>query len=241
MQTKNTLPITEARRKIFSIAEEVQTKNNYYTLTEHGVPKVVILSAQRYEKILEQQDGKLILADKSSGKYALPYPGIFSKTLIIRDESRVVYLSGKDQEARRQEEELIKSQLFVELIEKYKYPLSSVELGRYVRLGGESSKRYIEADIIINDEKNNAQIIFEVGTFNDYEKNIDCALADLFSLANAVSYVKKPKWLIYFSRFSRNGVMKEKILSVNCEKFNSFLAWKKAGRPGEKTIVSFKN
>jgi len=49
MNTKTTIPISEARAKIFKIADEVQKASNYYTLTEKGRPKAVILSAEDFE------------------------------------------------------------------------------------------------------------------------------------------------------------------------------------------------
>lgn len=49
MNIKTTLPISEARKKIFEIANDVQKPNNYYTLTENGRPKAVILSAVDFE------------------------------------------------------------------------------------------------------------------------------------------------------------------------------------------------
>jgi len=49
MNTKTTLPISEARKKIFDIAEEVQKPSNYYTLTENGRAKAVIMSAEEFE------------------------------------------------------------------------------------------------------------------------------------------------------------------------------------------------
>jgi len=49
MDAKTTLPISEARKKIFKIAEKVQKPATYYTLTEKGRPKVVVLSADEFE------------------------------------------------------------------------------------------------------------------------------------------------------------------------------------------------
>lgn len=49
MKTRTTLSISEARKKIFKIAEDVQKPNNYYTLTEKGRPKAVIISAEEFE------------------------------------------------------------------------------------------------------------------------------------------------------------------------------------------------
>ncbi len=53
MSVKTTLPISEARKKIFKIAEEVQKPNRYYTLTEKGRAKAVIVSAEEFESLME--------------------------------------------------------------------------------------------------------------------------------------------------------------------------------------------
>ena len=39
----------QTRRKIFKIAESVQKPSTYYTLTEKGKPKAVVLSAEEFE------------------------------------------------------------------------------------------------------------------------------------------------------------------------------------------------
>ena len=49
MNIKNTLPITRARQNFFKITDEVQRARNYYTLTERGVPKAVIMSADEFD------------------------------------------------------------------------------------------------------------------------------------------------------------------------------------------------
>lgn len=49
MNSKRTLSISEARKKFFKIAEEVQKPSIYYTLTEKGRPKAVIMSAEEFE------------------------------------------------------------------------------------------------------------------------------------------------------------------------------------------------
>ena len=240
MKTKNTMPLTEARRNIFSLADAVQKPDTHYILTDRGVPKMVAISVKKFEQLMNGGE-KFQLADGNSRKYGFQGNQFFSKTLIIRDESRVIYLSGNDQNqnSRYQEEGLIKSQLFVKLIEEYSYPLGIIELGRYVKVGGENSRKYIEADIIINDERGNVDTIFEVGLFSEYEKNADKIISDLFDLASALSWVKKPKNLIYFSRSCKNGNAQEKATVIDYSKFNSFLAWKKAGRPNTKEIPHY--
>lgn len=49
MNTKTTIPITEARKNIFEIANAVQKPGVYYTLTENGRPKVTLMSAEEFD------------------------------------------------------------------------------------------------------------------------------------------------------------------------------------------------
>ena len=56
MNTKNTLSISEARKRIFEIAEDVQKPGEYYTFTEKGRPKVVLMSAEEYESWTETME-----------------------------------------------------------------------------------------------------------------------------------------------------------------------------------------
>jgi prevent-host-death family protein len=234
MRTKNILPITEARKNIFALAENVQSQKSYYTLTEHGRPKAVLVSAEKFEELLEKKSFRI--SDASSEIYGERVPQIFSKGLIIRDESRVVYLSDKDRENKNRQADLVKAQLYVQLIEKYGYPVEMVQFGRYVKIGEHDSKRYIEADVIVNDARGNVRMIFEVSPFSDFEKNTDRVAADLFDLGRALSLAKKPERLVHYSRAMRNGKAEEKIISIDYSRFDTFLSWKRAGRPGEKTI-----
>jgi|SRR3989344_3269797 len=51
-----TISISQARKEIFAIAEEVQKPGLYFTLTEKGRPKVVILSAEEFESLIETME-----------------------------------------------------------------------------------------------------------------------------------------------------------------------------------------
>jgi prevent-host-death family protein len=56
MDIKRIIPISEARKRIFEIADEVQAPNKIYTLTADGKPKAVIMSAEEYESWLETME-----------------------------------------------------------------------------------------------------------------------------------------------------------------------------------------
>ena len=49
MDAKTTLSISEARKKIFKIAEMVQRPSTRYTLTDKGRPKAVVMSADEFD------------------------------------------------------------------------------------------------------------------------------------------------------------------------------------------------
>ena len=49
MDAKTTLSISEARKRIFEIAEKVQKPDVHYTLMENGRPKAVIMSVEEFE------------------------------------------------------------------------------------------------------------------------------------------------------------------------------------------------
>ncbi len=54
--TKTTISMSDARKRFFEIADEVQTPNRVYTLTADGKPKVVLMSAEEYESWTETME-----------------------------------------------------------------------------------------------------------------------------------------------------------------------------------------
>jgi len=56
MNIKTTIPISEARRNIFKIAEKIQKPGVYFTFTEKGKPKGVIMSAEEFESWTETME-----------------------------------------------------------------------------------------------------------------------------------------------------------------------------------------
>jgi len=56
MTSKHTIPISEARKRIFDIAEDVQKPGQYYTLTEKGRAKAVVMSADEFESLMETME-----------------------------------------------------------------------------------------------------------------------------------------------------------------------------------------
>ena len=80
MNSKNSLSLTEARKNIFKLADEVQKGSKHYYLTEKGRAKAVLMSADEFdswqetlavEKIFPDLDKEVSRADEAvkSGAY----------------------------------------------------------------------------------------------------------------------------------------------------------------------------
>lgn len=55
-----TIPITEGRKQLFRIAEDVQAPDTYYSFTVDGKPQVVLMSQDEFDSIMETME---ILSD----------------------------------------------------------------------------------------------------------------------------------------------------------------------------------
>lgn len=53
MDQTTTISITEARKRLFQIAKDVQTPGRSYTLTENGKPKAIIISFEEFDSLKE--------------------------------------------------------------------------------------------------------------------------------------------------------------------------------------------
>lgn len=106
MNTKTTLSITDARNKIFELAEAVQKPNTYYTLTDRGRPKAVLLSAEEFDSLIESlelahdedllKDFKEAEKDFAEGKYTSWQEvkqelGLREPAMVLRDKGKKKY------------------------------------------------------------------------------------------------------------------------------------------------------
>ena len=105
MDIKNTLPVTEVRKKLFQIVEEVDKAGTHYIITEKGKAKAVIVSVEEFESLVEtievmnefpdlDKDIKEFEADIKSGRYKT-YPTleeiINKHAFTVADKSKIKY------------------------------------------------------------------------------------------------------------------------------------------------------
>jgi prevent-host-death family protein len=259
MRMRTTLPISEARKRFFTIAEEVQKPNTYYTLTERGRPKAVIVSANRFEALVDGRaggrassrsvDGKgsdgFVVREGSDVRYGgsavMRAPGDRAGAIVVREAPRALYLSGQVPDSAYHAKELAKAQLYVELVEKYKYPVQSVEVGRCVKVGGRASRRYIEADIVVEEgDGDGVLLLFAVSAPQEYISHLHAAVQELFELAAAFAGDRRlPIFLVYYTRSHEKGKSYRQWTVIDHSRYGSYEEWRAAGEPCEGGIPTY--
>jgi len=112
MDTRTTLPISEARKKIFKIAEKVQKSATRYTLTEKGRPKVVMMSAEEFESWQEtlevirefpnlEKDIEKAEKDYKKGNYLTLEEILTEEGFILANKSKSKYVSDRSIKKRK--------------------------------------------------------------------------------------------------------------------------------------------
>ncbi len=102
MNTKTTLPITEFRRRIFELVDKIEKRGSYYTITEKGRPKAVIMSAEEFEswqetlKVQEmfpdlKKDIKEAREDYKKGEYITLEELLKEEGFVLADKSKAKY------------------------------------------------------------------------------------------------------------------------------------------------------
>jgi len=97
-----TISITQARKKIFKISDDIQKTGSHYALTENGISKVIMMSSDEYDSWTEtleilkdfpniEKEIKETESDYKSKKY-LKYPTLDE---LLNKEGYVVADSGK--------------------------------------------------------------------------------------------------------------------------------------------------
>lgn len=113
MNSKNTLSITEARKRIFKIADEVQAGSKYYYLTDKGRAKAVLMSADEFESWQETlevmkdfpdlaNDAKEAAKDYKQGNYITLEELLAKEGFVLADKGKKKYVpSGNSKKSAK--------------------------------------------------------------------------------------------------------------------------------------------
>ena len=110
MNIKNILSITEARNNFFKITDQIKKNGSYFTLTEHGRPKGVIMSADEFDSWQEtveiMSDTKLMKEIKSAdedykkGNYVTLEEVLAQEGFVLADKPKNKYVPSRSKKSR---------------------------------------------------------------------------------------------------------------------------------------------
>ena len=234
------ITITDARKDIFSLTDTIAKKNAVITLTEHGLPKAILLSPKRYDR-LER------LLKRKQTRSEQKFPLILSPAWSVRDASHQSYSQNTDSllslpssrgaiDTLATAKKIAVAQLFIQLAEEYGYPPQCLYLDICVRTDGHDGNRSIDIDLLLTDAKGNPEAIFLAAPFQKYESFRERSLRDLFEVSRALKKEYRCtdiRHLVYFSKTVGDSAKKDFWTIVDARTFSSFAQWKRAGFPAE--------
>ncbi len=102
MNIKTTIPASEARKELFKILEKLDKGHSYYTITQNGRPKAVVMSAEKFESWQEtievmrdfpdlDKDIAEAQRDYENGDYITLEELLTEEGFIVADKSRKKY------------------------------------------------------------------------------------------------------------------------------------------------------
>lgn len=232
--------ITDARKDIFSLTNTIAKKNTVITLTEHGLPKAILLSPKRYDR-LERLLKKKQIQPKPQFPFFLP------PAWSVRDGSHQAYSQNADSllslpsshgniDTFSNAKKIAVAQLFIQLAENYHYPPECLHLDVCVRTDGHNGNRSIDIDLLLTNKQGNPEAIFLVAPFQKYESLRQRSFRDLFELNRSLKKeygCKSVRHLVYFSKTVGGPEKKDLWTVVDAHAFSSFPQWKRAGFPAD--------
>jgi type I restriction enzyme M protein len=180
------------------------------------------------EKITTGEQSPLIKIGKDKGYIS-----------ISPDGSKITYLAQDVTGNLSHPEEKVRAELYVDLIEKYKYNPDKIELEKSRKIGHPDKKTDIRMDIIVYDEQHNPFMLFELKSPEEYDKYFESSIrTQLFETAATEDKGKgNLKFLIYYTRwYDEDGKLKEKYETIDYTKYKTFEEWEEASRPNLRYI-----
>lgn len=131
-------------------------------------------------------------------------------------------------------EEKVRAALYVELVEKYKYPPEQIDKpDKFIKIGHPDKKTDVKIDLLIKKNEHPFMLFELKGSEYDYGKDMDSSIkTQLFNVAPVLDPKGKYlKYLAYYTRFTEDGELKEKITTIDYTKYKTWDDWEEDGRP----------
>lgn len=143
----------------------------------------------------------------------------------VREATGVAY-GGEDQEFPK-ERDLVKAHLVVALLEQYKYPMSAIQVSKFVA----TAQGFRETDVLALNRAKEPFLLAAVEVPHLYEERMEAAMHNLYVQAAVLDQQKSIRWLLYYTRWYTKGVLHKKHIAVDYLKFPTLDSWRVSDSP----------
>lgn len=152
----------------------------------------------------------------------------------FRESAQVAY--GGEQEGPFFEKDMVRAHFVVELNEDLGYPLSAIHVDTPLWVEG---RGFQEAAVLVENQGHEIVIAAAVETPQEYERNQEFALRNLYLQAGALAKTRKVRQLVYYTRWYRNGSLKKRKIVVDYAAYPTYEAWQAAGCPSARALAAY--
>ena len=114
------------------------------------------------------------------------------------------------------------------MVKELGYSIESLELEKYWEIERKGKKSWARADIIVR-HRNHDYMLIKVKAPSKYDTDIGDIKTHLFNVASFAN--KNLQYLIYYTAEIFATSIKEKLITIDLEKYKEFEDWGNAGRP----------
>ncbi len=233
MLARNILSLTEARKNIFSLVEEVDTKETSFILTERGRAKAALIPIALFDSFSEH-------SRSTSNLLSWYQEGIITSlgapVWVARDGCQEGYQRNA-LNPWEEERGYARSILYVKLVEQFGYGPHQIEIGHPVELVSKSEKRHLEIDLMVRNNEGLPIILCMLTPVKATAAEQEAVTELLYTLAKHLNLQTTLCFLAVFSHECKEKKTKSKAFVIDYKKYPTFALWQAGGKKGRKELV----
>ena len=226
MLAKNILPLTEARKNIFTLVDEVEKEEKSFILTERGRAKAALIPITLFDRFSE------LSSQHVRRTYSLPgalVQSLQAPVWIARDGCEQGY-QRKSESEWVEEKAYAQSILYVKLVEQFGYEPRQIEVGHPVELISSEGTQHFELDLVVRDKEGWPTILCVLIPWAAVLPEQDKAIWFLYTSAEAMGIGRSLSWLVGFSHQCQQKKGKSRAFVIDFKKYPTFALWQAGGR-----------
>lgn len=162
---------------------------------------------------------------------------LISRRLVELDGDKIRYLAPGFTDVLTDPEEKVRADLYLDLVALLGYAdPAAIEMEKRHKVGHPHKKTDAKIDLLVHrlgSEGAEPFMLIELKSPDDYELYLESSLrTQLFNVAAIENQGHDTiRYLVYTTRWWEAGALNQKVVCVDYEKYKSFDAWDRAGRP----------